>query len=248
VDSGLEALSRMERDRHPAHTYREPDSLLATAWLAAARGRTSEARTIAARAAEFARTHGQHAREVLCLQAAVQFDDTHHASRLAELATLVKGPRADLAARWAIAAANHDGDALLDVSRDLETMGDRVAAADAAAHASLAFRRHNRRGAALTASGRATRIITDCGATTPATRAVTTQLPLTGREREIATLAADGLTNKEIAEALTVSVRTIENHIYRACSHLGVVSRLELAHLISEFAPADEDAIRRPRK
>jgi hypothetical protein len=79
---------------------------------------------------------------------------------------------------WAV--ANDDGDALLDVSHALEAMGDRIAAADAAAHASLAFQRHNRRGSALSASGRATRIITDCGATTPATRAAATSLPLTG--------------------------------------------------------------------
>jgi DNA-binding NarL/FixJ family response regulator len=159
-----------------------------------------------------------------------------------------RGPRANLVARWAAAVANDDGDALLDVSRALEAMGDRIAAADAAAHASLAFPRHNRRGSALSASGGATRIITDCGATTPATRAAATSLPLTGRERETATLIADGLSNKEIAEALTVSVRTVENHIYRAFSHLGVATRLELACIISEFAHADADATRRSRQ
>jgi DNA-binding CsgD family transcriptional regulator len=201
--------------------------------MAAARDRISEARTLTARAAEFASTHGQYAREVVCLQTAIQFGDNTHAPRLAELATLVEGPRANLVARWAAAVANDDGDALLDVSRALEAMGDRIAAADAAAHASLAFQRHNRRGSALSASGRATRII-DCGAATPATRAAATSLPLTGREREIATLIADGLSNKEIAEALTVSVRTVENHIYRACSHLGVATRLEVACLIRE--------------
>ncbi|HZE15189.1 MAG TPA: helix-turn-helix transcriptional regulator [Mycobacterium sp.] len=184
----------------------------------------------------------------MCLQTAIQFGDNQHAPRLAELAGLIEGPRANLVARWAAAGADDDGDALLDVSRDLEVMGDRIAAADAAAQASLSFRRHNRRGSALSAGGRASRLIADCGATTPATRAAAAPLPLTGREREVATLVADGLSNKEIAEALTVSVRTVENHIYRACSHLGVATRLELACLISEFTYEEgKDATRRTR-
>jgi DNA-binding NarL/FixJ family response regulator len=40
-------------------------------------------------------------------------------------------------------------------------------------------------------------------------------LPLSTREREIANLAADGLSNREIAERLVVSARTVEGHIYR---------------------------------
>ncbi|HEY5857851.1 MAG TPA: helix-turn-helix transcriptional regulator [Aldersonia sp.] len=40
-------------------------------------------------------------------------------------------------------------------------------------------------------------------------------LPLTARESEIAKLVAQGLSNKEIADRLTVSVRTVEGHIYR---------------------------------
>lgn len=180
----------------------------------------------------------------MCLQTAIQFGENQHAARLAELASLVEGPRAEVAGRWAAAVADDDGDALLDISRALEAVGDRIAAADAAAHASLAFHRHNRRGSALSASGRAGRIITDCGATTPATRAAAAPLPLTGREREIATLIADGLSTKEIAEALTVSVRTVENHIYRACSHLGVATRQDLAGLINEFTTDEEHRFR----
>lgn len=244
IDAALHALTQMHRNRHPAYAFVESNILLATAWVAAARGRTTEARTLAAEAAEYARTHGQYAREVLCLQAGIQFGDHHNAGRLGELAKLVEGPRADLAARWAAALADDDGDALLDASRDLETMGDRIAAADAAAHASLAFHRDNRRGAALTASGRAGRLVTDCGASTPATRAAAMPLPLSSREREIAALVSDGLSNRAIAEALTVSVRTVENHIYRACSHLGVATRVELARLMTEFVAADDDRIR----
>ncbi|MGH3632828.1 MAG: LuxR C-terminal-related transcriptional regulator [Mycobacterium sp.] len=240
VDAALEALSRMQRNRHSAHAHLESDSMLAAAWVAAARGRTSEARSLAHTGAEFARTHGQHAREVVCLQAAIQFGDYQHASRLTELASLVEGPRAALAARWATALATDNGDALLEVSGDLEAMGDRIAAADAAAHASLAFHRHDQRGSALTASARAGRIITECGATTPATRAAASPLPLTDREREIAALVRQGLSNKEIAKSLTVSVRTVENHIYRACSNLGIATRDELGRLVSQFTATDE--------
>lgn len=44
VDAAAEALAQMQRNRHPAHAYRESDSLLAAAWAAAARGRTTQAR------------------------------------------------------------------------------------------------------------------------------------------------------------------------------------------------------------
>src|SRR6476660_6623687 len=39
---------------------------------------------------------------------------------------------------------------------------------------------------------------------------------LTSREREIMTLVAQGYTNREIAEELTISTRTVEGHLYRA--------------------------------
>ncbi len=236
VDGATEALAQMQRSRHPAHAYRESDSLVAAAWLAAARGHISEAQALARQAARFARSHGQHAREVVCLQTAIQFGDQHTAARLAELAQLVDSQRAKLVSRWAAALAARDGGkTLLAISHDLEVMGDRIAAADAAAHAALVFRRQNRRGPALTASGRVDQLIASTGATTPATRAAATPLPLSNREREIAVLISQGLSNSEIAQALTLSVRTIEGHIYRACARVDAASRSELAQLICSF-------------
>jgi DNA-binding NarL/FixJ family response regulator len=40
--------------------------------------------------------------------------------------------------------------------------------------------------------------------------------PLTARQSEIISLAARGLSNKQIAEHLTLSVRTVEGHLWRA--------------------------------
>jgi DNA-binding CsgD family transcriptional regulator len=44
------------------------------------------------------------------------------------------------------------------------------------------------------------------------------------------------MTNKEIADSLTMSARTVEGHIYRACNKLGLSSRAELAELLDEIA------------
>ncbi|GGW46265.1 LuxR C-terminal-related transcriptional regulator [Streptomyces caelestis] len=54
------------------------------------------------------------------------------------------------------------------------------------------------------------------------------RLPLTAREHQTASLAASGLDNLEIARRLSVSVRTVENHLYRAYGKLGITSRAEL--------------------
>lgn len=234
AEAAQEAWDLVQRSRHPAYVFLEPNRLLAQAWVAAARGRSSEAIALARRAAEVARGHGQPAREALCLQAAIQLGDKPDAERLAEIAAAVEGPRAELVARWAAAASTRDGQALLEVSHDLEEMGDRIAAADVAAHAAIVFGAENLRGARLTAGSRATQLASECGAVTPATGQAAAPVPLTGREREIAALIRDGLSNKQIAETLTMSVRTVEGHIYRACAKLGLAGRADLAALVGK--------------
>lgn len=87
--------------------------------------------------------------------------------------------------------------------------------------------------AALAATTRAHRLVQACeGARTPTLAAIAVPLPLTNREREIVTLAASGLSNRQIAQRLVVSVRTIEGHLYRARAKLGASDRAELAVLL----------------
>ena len=53
--------------------------------------------------------------------------------------------------------------------------------------------------------------------------------PLTAREREIAALVSQGLSNKAIAEQLVLSDRTVEMHVSNALGKLGFSSRAQLA-------------------
>jgi DNA-binding CsgD family transcriptional regulator len=52
---------------------------------------------------------------------------------------------------------------------------------------------------------------------------------LTGTERRVVQLAAQGLTNAAIGEHLFISRRTVETHLTHVFAKLGVASRVELA-------------------
>jgi non-specific serine/threonine protein kinase len=62
--------------------------------------------------------------------------------------------------------------------------------------------------------------------------------PLTRREREVATLVADGLGNREIATRLFLSKRTVDSHIEHIFTKLGFSSRTQLANWVMEHSPA----------
>ncbi|HEV2814682.1 MAG TPA: helix-turn-helix transcriptional regulator, partial [Solirubrobacteraceae bacterium] len=55
---------------------------------------------------------------------------------------------------------------------------------------------------------------------------------LTRSERRVAELAAGGSTNREIAQALFVTPRTVEVHLSNAYRKLGIGSRRELARAL----------------
>jgi DNA-binding CsgD family transcriptional regulator len=224
-------LAGIADGQHPAYELLLPEDLLAQAWGAAAGGATTEAVEHAREAAAVARRAGAPAFEVLAWQTVVQLGDPASAlPRLTDLQGL--GPRSGVALAHARALAAGDAEALLTTADDWAGLGDLVAAGDAAAQAADLHRHHQRQGSALSASAVATRLAARSGARTPALAVAVRPLPLTAREREVVELAARGLPNKDIAARLTVSVRTVEGHLYRAGLKLGVSERTTLRDVL----------------
>jgi non-specific serine/threonine protein kinase len=61
--------------------------------------------------------------------------------------------------------------------------------------------------------------------------------PLTRRQQEIAALVARGMTNRQIASALSVSEHTVANHVARILHKLGFASRAQVAAWVSQQSP-----------
>jgi DNA-binding NarL/FixJ family response regulator len=119
----------------------------------------------------------------------------------------------------------------------LERRGFLLFAAEASAQAVGAHRDPR---AARTARTRAAALARRCqGARTPALSGLVLG-ELTARQRPVVTLAAAGLSNRQIAERLTLSVRTVGNHLYGAYTRLGAGDRGALPWLVElpEAQPA----------
>lgn len=68
---------------------------------------------------------------------------------------------------------------------------------------------------------------------TPPAPCASTSGPLTSRETEIAALIADGLSNRDIAERLVISRRTVDGHVERTLRKLGFSSRTQIASWVT---------------
>ncbi|MEV4232413.1 LuxR family transcriptional regulator [Streptomyces bobili] len=138
-------------------------------------------------------------------------------------------PDGDVFARHADALDRGDGPGLDAAAAELEERGFLLFAAEAQAQAAQLHRDPR---AARTARTRAVALARRCqGARTPALAGLVLG-ELTTRQRQIVTLAAAGLSNRQIAERLTLSVRTVGNHLYGAYTRLGASDRAALPWIV----------------
>ncbi|MFJ9537363.1 LuxR C-terminal-related transcriptional regulator [Streptomyces sp. NPDC101225] len=202
-----------------------PDLREPSAWLAAARGDADAALAAIGDVTDgMVRTYG----------AAGDCTDTTYALYdLVRLGAPEKAaerlPAGGVFARHAEALARADGPALDRAAEALEERGFQLFAAEAHAQA---VRAHRDPHAARTSRTRAVALARRCqGARTPALSGLVLG-ELTARQRQIVTLAAAGLSNRQIAERLTLSIRTVGNHLYSAYARLGASDRGALPWLV----------------
>jgi DNA-binding CsgD family transcriptional regulator len=159
---------------------------------------------------------------------------------LRELSTRVQGPRVQIAVLHAEALQRADSSALEEVGTAYEEIGDLVAAADATAQAAFHLHTAARTREALRTSRRASALAERAqGARTFALQRLEHAPSLSTREYEIARLAAQGMSNRAIADLLGISVRTVEGHILRALAKSGLSGRAALAKVVAGTADAD---------
>jgi DNA-binding CsgD family transcriptional regulator/RecA/RadA recombinase len=217
VESGLEALLALGREweavgaRNPAFLPWRSEAALALLQL----GRRAEARPLAEEELELARTWGAPR----ALGAALR------------VAGLVEGGTAGLRLLEEAVEVLSESPAKLEQAKARTELG-------------AALRRGNRRAPAREQLRRAVELATICSASPLATRAESELLAtgarprrialsgvesLTPSERRVAEMAAEGPTNREIAQALFVTPKTVEVHLSSAYRKLGITSRSQLA-------------------
>ncbi|MFD9434222.1 LuxR C-terminal-related transcriptional regulator [Streptomyces sp. NPDC060002] len=200
---------------------------LATAWLHVADGKLAAAREVLEAAAASARASGVLSSEAALLTDVARLGGARQAvKRLTELADVCDSAFTRARAGFAGALAANDPPALEGASASFEKMGADLLAAEASA----AWKRVGESRKSTAGVNRTAQLAVRCeGARTPGlTTALEPAAALSAREREIAVLTSSGASAQPVAETLSISRRTVENHLYSIYGKLGVSTRAEL--------------------
>ncbi len=228
------ALRDLDEVRVPSMHHIDVEIELGRAWAAAAGGERSRARTIAENTGRAMFDDGRLAIAAMALHDAMRLGlapgvVTDALDAAAEACDGSVVPAYALHARAQLA---RDFDALLEAARAFEAAGWMLHGAECAAAASrlaategLKVRQRDAAIVATTLAARCRPASTPMLETIGGSEALST---LTKREHEVALLAAQGMSKRQIAETLVVSIRTVGNHINHVYGKLGITSREEL--------------------
>jgi DNA-binding CsgD family transcriptional regulator len=191
--------------------------------LACANGRTSEGSRLLGRAAQEAASVGATLCEAWYLiEQADRAASDEGVSRLADLGDLLDAPLLQALCRTTVARAKGDTATMLGCSTTLAAAGLVARAVSVCRDVERMARHCDAPEQARSAARHRRQLQGD--------RCAAGRHPhLSVREEEVATLAAGGLSDRQIAARLIVSVRTVESHLASAYRKLGVASRAHLA-------------------
>lgn len=229
--AAAEALREIDGLGLPLSHRTGPDLLAARAWTAVAGGDIPAGRRLLEEAAALAARIGDRIGEASALHDLARLGFARDVvERLRDVAGHIDGSLAATRLAHVTALAGNDAAALEAASVSFESAGASLLAAEAAADAAAAWQRHGDGRRATALQRRSASLADRCeGATTPALQGVGTRGLLTPAERQAALLAAAGRSNREIAAALFLSPRTVENRLHRIYEKLGISGRADLS-------------------
>jgi DNA-binding CsgD family transcriptional regulator len=156
--------------------------------------------------------------------------------QLGELAPQVDGELTAARLTYTLGAAGRDSRTLEESANQFEAIGANLFAAEALGEAAVHSRRAGLTREAAASQQRAARLLSRCeGAVTPFVRSIGARAQLTPAELDTALHAASGSSDKQIAELMHLSVRTVENRLHRAYQKLGLSHRRELADALRDL-------------
>ena len=212
----------------------EPEWVLAEAALLAAGLRLDEAADRAAWSAQVAADQQIWSAAVAGYHDAARYGGARRVlAPMGEAAARVDGPVAAAYAAHVAALAAGDPVGLDAAARQFGALGLALFAAEAAAEAAVAHAAAGDPRAGRASGQRSAAYRAECeGAVSPWLAGAFSPVPLTPRERQVATLAAAGHPDRAIAERLRISARTVQTHLARAYAKLGVTRRGDLGPLL----------------
>jgi ATP/maltotriose-dependent transcriptional regulator MalT len=238
LHEAADALDELGRQPpHPAAML-DIDIERAWAWRAIGEGHLEDGRAILTAAALQMRRTGQIGFEAAALFDLARLGVAREVTgRLTEIAGEAQGELYPAMAAGAAALASGDAAELEAAAETFAGLGAALFAAELAVATSEGWRRDGDQRRAAEWSRRAAALLTATGgARTPGLLHADTPIPLTQRERDVALLAAQGLSSKVIGERLFVASRTVDNHLARIYAKLGVTGRVELAEVLTADA------------
>ncbi len=168
--------------------------------------------------------------EAIALEMAFHLGDNTGLKRLAVVTGNAEGREATVVNNVAFAFLSQDPSRLTAVSRQSDDDGYVLLAAECLVEAAVILEgRGDSKAARALKPGIRELVARVDGTRGPRLVVHDTTTVLTARERDIAQLARNGYSNREIAERLNVSVRTVEGHLYRIFAKLGVARREDLS-------------------
>jgi DNA-binding CsgD family transcriptional regulator len=215
-------------------SYYSVEVLRAKAWVAIARGNLAEARTLLDDGARLGEEIGDVVGALEALHTLARIGRAKTALEPAtRIGPRVEGPLAEARVAHIEALAGVAFEELHAVSEMFEQLGAYLLAAEAATDAVVAAKNRSTPQRVAVLRRRAAALRERCpNALTPTLEGSVARSELTPSEADAAMLAAAGRSNREIAQKLQISVRTVEGQLQRSYEKLAITRRSELAEAL----------------